>query len=492
MIAGAAGELPERALGREEARLEPRARPVDHRVVARLLRLRPRLAEPRGARVDEARVERREVLPAELELLEGGGAEVRQEDVGGAGQPVEDRDAVEIFQVERDALLRAVVHEEAVRRRRGGQGGQLVHAPVVVALGRLHLDDLGAEVGEHRGRRGHEHHRGRLHHADPGEQALRHGRDGNRARGDSRPGTGWYTGLGEPRASVGGAAGARRGRRRRAGHRVAPHAASLPAEPHQPLAPRGRARRDRRGHRRRARRHAGALGTHLRGAAPRPADHARPGHTLPSGSHGQRGLAHRALAKRPLVHAGRVALRAVRAARRRRGGRRAARPALPAPRLRRGGAGTHGAAGEPVPDARADGRAGVPAHPGRRRARDRRAPLGGADRPGPRARARVPLVPRARRADLGRPGAPEDHDQRERVARGAPGQPAPPLPRLPRAFPRDAAGDARAPVARAPVPRSPRAARRAPRPPRRAARRGARRARRAAKRRRPRAHALPA
>src|SRR5947208_9667225 len=107
MIAGAAGELPERALGREEARLEPRARPVDNRVVARLLRLRPRLAEPRGARVDKARVERREVLPAELELLEGGGAEVRQEDIGGAGQPVEDRDAVEIFQIERDAPLRA-------------------------------------------------------------------------------------------------------------------------------------------------------------------------------------------------------------------------------------------------------------------------------------------------------------------------------------------------------------------------------------------------
>src|SRR5439155_1672277 len=40
----------------------------------------------------------------------------------------------------------------------------------LVALGRLHLDHLGAEVGEHHGRRRHQHHRGRLHHADPLEQ----------------------------------------------------------------------------------------------------------------------------------------------------------------------------------------------------------------------------------------------------------------------------------------------------------------------------------
>src|SRR5204862_4538831 len=70
VIARAPGELAQRALRRQEARLEPRARPVDDGVIARLVRLRPRLAERRGARVDEARVEGGEVVPAKPEPRE--------------------------------------------------------------------------------------------------------------------------------------------------------------------------------------------------------------------------------------------------------------------------------------------------------------------------------------------------------------------------------------------------------------------------------------
>src|SRR3989441_543794 len=100
-------------------------------------------------------------------------AVVGQDHVGGAHEPVEDRDAVGRLQIQHDGLLRAPVHQEAVGRLRLRQRGQLVHLSVVVALGRLHLDDFGAKVGEHGGRRRYQHHRGRLDHADPLEQ---HGR----------------------------------------------------------------------------------------------------------------------------------------------------------------------------------------------------------------------------------------------------------------------------------------------------------------------------
>src|SRR5215468_9736649 len=83
-----------------------------------------------------------------------------------------------------------------------------------------------------------------------------------------------------------------------------------------------------------------ALGAHLRDAPRRSSGAARAGDALPSGPHGQRRLAHRALADRALVHAGRVALRAVLLAQRQRHRFRAAPRALPPARLRPGRAHT--------------------------------------------------------------------------------------------------------------------------------------------------------
>src|SRR2546422_2814984 len=79
-------------------------------------------------------------------------------------------------------------------------------------------------------------------------------------------------------------------------------------------------------------------------------------HPLPSRPHGERGLAHRALAGRALVHAGRVALRAVGVAFPRRGDSGATARALSAPRLRGGGARAARGPAEPVSEAGPDAR----------------------------------------------------------------------------------------------------------------------------------------
>jgi len=90
--------------------------------------------------------------------------------VGAVDQAVQDGPAIGLLEIQHDPPLGAVVHQERVRDLGVGHGGQLVQAPVLVALRRLDLDHVGTEVGQHgRGRRD-EHHRSRLHHADAVEQ----------------------------------------------------------------------------------------------------------------------------------------------------------------------------------------------------------------------------------------------------------------------------------------------------------------------------------
>src|SRR3989442_5912199 len=113
-----------------------------------------------------------------------------------------------------------------------------------------------------------------------------------------------YTALHDSRASVERAARARRSPRWRVRNLLAAHALAVPAQPHQPLAPRGRPGLDHRGHGRRPRRHARLVGTRVRLIPCWPAGARRPRHALPSRPHGKRGLAHGALADPALVHAG--------------------------------------------------------------------------------------------------------------------------------------------------------------------------------------------
>lgn len=102
-------------------------------------------AVPRDVHGDQPRVtgaQRRRVQPEA-----GGGAlcEVLHEHVCAVEQPVQDREAARVLQVEGDRLLAAVApHEVRGEALRGG----VVGAGEVAAVGALDLDDPGAEVGE--------------------------------------------------------------------------------------------------------------------------------------------------------------------------------------------------------------------------------------------------------------------------------------------------------------------------------------------------------
>src|SRR5438309_392509 len=289
-----------------------------------------------------------------------------------------------------------------------------------------------------------------------------------------------YTAPHDSRSSVDHCARPRRCRDRRARHRLAAYAAAVSAQPHQPVAARGRRRLDHHGHGCRARRHARPVGAHLRDAPRRPARPSRARHAFPSGPHRQRGLAHGAVEDRALVHAGGVALRAVRLAQPRGGRLRAAPRAFPASRLRPRGARAARPARQSLSEPRARGADRVPAHPRGRFDHDRPPRVSRAGRAWSRARARVPLGRGRPGADRRRSGASEDHDQRQRLVRAALAQSTPALSRLARPLPADVAGHAGAAVARPAVSRPARAARPAARPSRGASGRGAGRAGRAA------------
>ena len=107
------------------------------------------LAEPRDRAVDDARLPRARLLVADAEPRDGADAQVLEHHVGALEQPEEDRLAVGVLQIERDALLVAVQVDEVRRlvaiERRAPRARDL-------AVERLDLDDLRAVVAEHRRR----------------------------------------------------------------------------------------------------------------------------------------------------------------------------------------------------------------------------------------------------------------------------------------------------------------------------------------------------
>ena len=108
------------------------------------------LAEPFDLRVDEARVQRMEVLPAEPQPLDRAGGEVFDEDIGLLGHFFDEGEAALRLEVDGDGLLVGIVDHEII-----GVGPRLRTAPQyaawLAALRVLHLDDLGAEPGKRLG-----------------------------------------------------------------------------------------------------------------------------------------------------------------------------------------------------------------------------------------------------------------------------------------------------------------------------------------------------
>src|SRR5215472_7849501 len=118
---------------------------LEQRLVAGAVLPRPRAAEGGDRAVDEARVDRREVVVAETEALHRARAEVLDEDVGAAGERLHDLRALRGLEIERHAALVAI--EEQIGRRLAVLVGR-PRPRLVAGAGVFHLDDVGAEIGK--------------------------------------------------------------------------------------------------------------------------------------------------------------------------------------------------------------------------------------------------------------------------------------------------------------------------------------------------------
>ena len=98
----------------------------------------------------------RKVLVAEAEPLGDALAEVLHEDVALGGELVHDLARLRLLQIERDTLLVAIVRLEvevaSARCEVSPPAIAMMRASGVALVALLDLDDLGAQVGEHRGR----------------------------------------------------------------------------------------------------------------------------------------------------------------------------------------------------------------------------------------------------------------------------------------------------------------------------------------------------
>ncbi len=173
LVVGRAGDAHESAHG------------LDHEVVARAVGGGPRRAVAGDREVDERRVQLAQDVVIEAEAGEATRPEVLDEDVAAGQQAAQHLGTVGLVQVERDRALVAVDREVV------GRGPRVVGgvadpgwAPATgrIALGRLDLDDVGAEIAE-------EH------------RAVRAGEDRRRvddpqAGERTRPGRGWHVGDG--------------------------------------------------------------------------------------------------------------------------------------------------------------------------------------------------------------------------------------------------------------------------------------------------------
>jgi hypothetical protein len=123
------------------------------------------LAEAGDAHVDDLRVDLADGLVVDLQPLHHAGAVVLDDHVGRAGQLVEEFAALVAFQVERERALVAVHVQEAhaVRALHLEPHGA---ACLVAGAGRLHLDDIGAQVGQQHAGEGAGHDLAHVEHAD--------------------------------------------------------------------------------------------------------------------------------------------------------------------------------------------------------------------------------------------------------------------------------------------------------------------------------------
>ena len=129
------------------------AHALDHEVVAGALAVRPGLAEAGDRAVDEARIDRLQVVVAEAVAREVADLVVLDQHVALRGELAHDRLALRLREIDGDRLLAAVGRGEVRRLLRVPavrvlQPRRAEGARVVAGLRALDLDHLGAEIGE--------------------------------------------------------------------------------------------------------------------------------------------------------------------------------------------------------------------------------------------------------------------------------------------------------------------------------------------------------
>ena len=133
-----------RLTGAGEQRGDAR-RTLDEIVIGGPSGIRPALAIPREAHINEPRVAPAQDLLAEIEPMDRGGPHIVNEDVGGFAQPHQDRASGRLFEIEHEAALVAIDGKE--ERAHPGTAHRARHAHDVAAR-RLHFNDVGAVIAE--------------------------------------------------------------------------------------------------------------------------------------------------------------------------------------------------------------------------------------------------------------------------------------------------------------------------------------------------------
>ena len=143
---------------------------------------RPAITVSGQRAVDQARVDRLHPVVVDAEPRGDRGPEVVHQDVRALHQPSQHGEPVGMLQVETDAVLVAIDSEEraALVRQRRGVVAQ------VVALGRLDLDDLGAEVAQQGAAIRARHVAAQVEHGDTAQGALALAGAERRRRGHAR------------------------------------------------------------------------------------------------------------------------------------------------------------------------------------------------------------------------------------------------------------------------------------------------------------------
>src|SRR5205085_4152741 len=119
---------------------------LQHLVEATLLAERPLVAITGQPGINEARVELFKTRIIDAEASRHRGPEILDQHIGALDHAVQDRESLLLLQIEGNGALAAIGPEEkaSLTRQAGGELAQHV------ALRRLDLDDVGAEIGEER------------------------------------------------------------------------------------------------------------------------------------------------------------------------------------------------------------------------------------------------------------------------------------------------------------------------------------------------------